>query len=63
MSPFNRVVNLCTTNIIASKAGPSVTSFLFFIKDSISSGSLITGSVKIFKKFSASSSNSSFGNI
>ena len=63
MSPFNKVVNLPTTNIIASKAGPSVTSFLFFIKVSISSGSLMTSSVKIFKKVSAYPSNFRFGNV
>ena len=57
ISFLNRFLNLTTTNIIASKAGPSVLSFCFSIKDSISSGSLITSSIKIFKKISTSPSS------
>ena len=63
MSPLNRFVNLATTNIIASKAGPSVMSSFFVIKESISSGSLITSSTKILKKISTSPSISTIGRI
>ena len=54
ISLCNNCLNLDTANIIASKAGPSMLSFVFSTNLSKSSGSLIASSTNSFKNISTS---------